>query len=417
MIQRIFNKTAMWSRVLLICLTVMACIVLSVPGCKKKEDAQESVALAAEPAASTVDVAYAESVPVQITIDAVGTLEAAEDVMVAAKRGGIVKEIRFEEGQAVKADQLLVRLDDDMARLERDQAVKRVERITSSLARIEAEVRRAEAQKENARSNFERKEALFKEEATTRAVFLDAKTALDAASAALDEAKAALEETKCIIVEEQAGLAIAEENLADAQVKASMDGVLGERIVGPGDFVDKGEAVVRLVTVDPLKVGFTVPERYQGRIHSGQKVTLRVQAWPDRVFEGDVFYLAPALDPETRTVKVKAFVDNTEKLLQPGFFTNVKLILEEKPTAIVIPEEAIVPRGEDFFVYKAEGGKAVLQKVMPGQRMKGRLEILSGLTAGDCVIVAGLQRVTDNYPIRIRKGDPATEGRDAGGDS
>ncbi|MFH1999288.1 MAG: efflux RND transporter periplasmic adaptor subunit [Planctomycetota bacterium] len=397
-------------------IVVLMALLWTDAGCKKKNDMQvEAASVPVAIQVVTVDVATAEKVPVRISIDAVGTLEAAEDVMISTRRSGLVEEICFEEGQAVEKGQLLIRLDHDMARLERDQAGKRVERMTSSLARMDAEVRRAQAQVDNACSNFERKETLFKEEATTRAVFVDAKTQYEGALAALDEAKASLEEAKCLIVEEKAGLEIAEEHLAETRINASMDGILGERFAGPGDFVDKGGALVRLVSINPLKARFSVPERYQGRIHLEQKISLTVEAWPERRFEGQVFYLAPALDPETRTIRVKAFVDNQDNLLRPGFFCNIQLILEEKPEAVVIPEEAIVPRGDNFFVYKVEAGKAVLQKVTPGQRTTGRVEIVNGLKAGECVITAGLQRVTDGYPVRIRKGVPPSRAGASGG--
>ena len=133
-----------------------------------------------------------------------------------------------------------------------------------------------------------------------------------------------------------------------------------------------------------------------------------MEAYPDRVFHGRVIYLAPDLDAVTRSVLVKARVDNEAGLLRPGFFCRVRLILDVKPEAVVIPEEAVIPRGASFFVYVVEKNKAVRKEIVPGQRMAGRLEIARGLAAGELVITAGQQRVSDGSPVRVRDGKPAS---------
>ncbi|MHC4946554.1 MAG: efflux RND transporter periplasmic adaptor subunit [Planctomycetota bacterium] len=386
--------------------------------CRKDGEASE-MDVRAERLAQTVTVDAKEAVleTIRITLDAVGTLEAAEDVEISTEVAGIVEKIHFEEGMPVQAGRELVHLDDDMALLERNQAVMKLERLKASLGRMDAEVRRYQAQAENAKSNFERKAELFEQDATTRATYLDAKTGYDAALAAVDEAKASLEESKRSIAEAEAGLKIVEERLSDTRILAPFDGILGERCVGPGDYVDLGECVVQLVAIDPLKANFTVPERYRGRIGMGQAITLTVEAWQDKSFEGEVIYISPGLDPDTRTVKVKAVVNNEESLLKPGFFCRIELIVDVKADAVVIPEEAIIPRGDDFFVYKVEAGQAKLVRVELGQRMAGRVEVTSGMQAGEWVITAGQQRVTDGTKVRIRKGDGKPRESDKGGDS
>jgi membrane fusion protein (multidrug efflux system) len=387
-------------------------------GCKKDGEASEMDARAERLAQTvTVDAKEAVSETIRITLDAVGTLEAAEDVEISTEVAGIVEKIHFEEGMPVKAGTELVLLDDEMALLERNQALMRLERLKAGLGRMEAEVRRYQAQAENAKSNFDRKAELFEQDATTRATYLDAKTGYDAALAAVDEAKAALEETRRSISEADAALKIVEERLADTRVTAPFDGILGERCVGPGDYVDVGECVVQLMAIDPLKANFTIPERYRGRIGMGQAISLTVEAWPDESFEGEVIYIAPGLDPDTRTVKVKAVVKNDEGLLKPGFFCRVELVVNVKPDAVVIPEEAVIPRGDDFFVYKVEADSAKLTRVELGQRMAGRVEVTAGARAGEWVITAGQQRVTDGTKVRIRKGDGKPEDGDMEGDA
>jgi len=378
-------------------------LLLLFSGCWKKNDSgADSPAPGGGPPAVAVDAVKAALEPVQVFIDAIGSLEAGEDVMISSEVAGLVKEIRFEEGMSVSEGKVLVCLDEEMTLLERDQAAKRLERLKASVKSMEAQLRRAEALQKNAKSNFDRKKSLMDQDATTEAIFMDAQAEYEAALAAVDQAEAAVEESRRSILEAEAGLKIAEEHLKDYNIKAPFEGTLGERFVGPGDFVDKGRKLVRLVAVNPLKIDFTVPERYQGRLRLQQDVTLTVEAYPDRAFEGKVNYIAPSLDPSTRSVKVKARVNNEANLLRPGFFCRVRLVLEINPDAVVIPEEAVIPRGEDFFVYTVEEGKAALKEVVLGQRMAGRVEILEGLQAGEEVITAGHQKVSKGFPVRVR---------------
>ncbi len=378
-------------------------------GCTGGEDDGEK----AEPVsrASTAIVVDAEEAvleKVEVSIDAVGSLEAAEDVLIAAELDGLIEEIAFEEGMPVTRGTVLVRFDDKLARLEATQAEKRLDRMKAGLKSREAELRSTEALAVNAKSIFARKKILLDQDATTEAVYMDAKAKNETAQAAVDQAEAVLEESKRAIVEADAGLAIALERLSKFTIHAPFDGTLSDRFKGPGDFVKKGNGLVRLVAVNPLTVNFTVPERYGAGLSQDQSVSLMVEAYPDRVFHGRVIYLAPDLDAVTRSVLVKARVDNEAGLLRPGFFCRVRLILDVKPEAVVIPEEAVIPRGASFFVYVVEKNKAVRKEIVPGQRMAGRLEIARGLAAGELVITAGQQRVSDGSPVRVRDGKPAS---------
>jgi len=379
----------------------------------------------------TVDVASVVNERVDTAIETVGSLEPAEDVEVSIDTSGIVKEILFQEGAIVEKDQLLALLDDEKVRLDHELAEKKVLRLkdtkkkveaglrikTAGLKRIEAEVRQAKALRDNAKSKFDRKKSLFDQGAATEAIFLDAKTESESAQAALDRAAAALEEAhgavkeieaaikeaEGMVNEAVAGLSITQERIDDMSIRAPFSGILSERTVGPGDFVDKGESIVSLVAINPLKAVFSVPERYRILLKTDQKVSLKIEAVKDRIFSGKVVFISPNLDTETRSVRVKAVMENSDGLLKPGFFCHVKIILHTNPEAVVIPEEAVSPRGESFFVYTVENNKAVLKQIELGLRMTGRVEVKKGLKEGEQVIVAGLQRVTDTGPVRIRK--------------
>ena len=143
-----------------------------------------------------VDAKQVMEEDVEVSVEAIGSLEAGEEVMISAEVAALVKEIHFQEGASVNKGATLFLLDDDLARLQRDQTQRKLERMTASLERMEAELRRNKALEENAQSNFSRKESLLEQGATTQAVFLDAKAAYAAAQAATDQARAALEETQ-----------------------------------------------------------------------------------------------------------------------------------------------------------------------------------------------------------------------------
>ncbi len=391
---------------LFLCIAIMSCKEKTAP-------AGNDVPVAGSSGSITVDAEPVARQKVDLFIEAVGSLEAAEDIMVCPDVAGVVKEVRFEEGSAVKKGKALVLLDAEMTRLESIQVRKKLDRLRASIQRMQAETRRQQALTENAKSNFERKKVLFEQGATTQAVFLDARTNYDSALAGQDEACAALEESKRSIPEAEAGLEMVEERLSNATVEAPFDGFLGERFVGPGDYADVGDGLVQLIAVDPLKAVFTVPERYRGSLNLDQAVAMTVEAWPGRVFSGKVCYIAPGLDPMTRSVKVKAKVDNEDALLRPGFFCKVRLIIDHKPDAVVIPEQAVIPRGEKFFVYTVEHGKAALKEIRPGQRLPGKLEVASGLVSGETVVTAGQHRLVSGSPVRIRRKEAAAA--DAGG--
>jgi membrane fusion protein (multidrug efflux system) len=352
--------------------------------------------------AITVDAEPVASQDMEVFIDAVGSLEAAEDVLISAETAGRVEEVCFEEGMAVPKGTLLIRIDDELIRLEKAMAEARLERLKTTLKMRSAEVRRAKAQAENARTIFERKKTLLDQAASTEAIYLDAKANHESSLAAMDQAEASLDVAHRSISEEEANIRIVEKRVDHASVEAPFDGILGERDVGPGDYVDLGDGLVRLVAVNPLKATFSVPERYRTLLKADLAVSLTVEACPGRTFAGKVNYISPSLDPATRSVKVKASVDNKEGLLRPGFFCKARLILKVNRGARVIAEEAVIPRGEQFFVYTVEGDSAKLREVKPGQRKAGRVEILEGLDAGWTVIIAGHHRVSDGCKVRIR---------------
>ncbi len=375
--------------------------ILFVPGCGEE---QEGEAGRQDPAGMTVvvDTVLAAAEQVEVTVRSVGTVVAREEAEICAEVAGKVAAIRLKEGEAVKRGELLLIIDDERDRLLVNQARARCDSQKEAARRAEAEVNRARAVLDAAEETLGRKKALFDQGAETRAVYIDAKSARDSAAAGIAAAEAAAEEAAAAIKEGEAAFLVAEKNLADHAIKAPFDGMLGERLVSVGDYLESGDPVVSIHTEHPIDVEFTVPERHRAGIFPGQETTATFEAIPGELFKGEVTFISPQLDPDTRSVKVKALFANEQSILKPGYFCRVRLILKKHDDSTVVPESAIVPKGASFFVYVVTGGTARMTEVKLGERMIGKVQILEGLASGVEVIVAGHQKVSDGAQVKPR---------------
>jgi membrane fusion protein (multidrug efflux system) len=199
----------------------------------------------------------------------------------------------------------------------------------------------------------------------------------------------------------EAALALVDARLAKTEIKAPFAGVIGLRVVSVGDYVKEGADVVNLESIDPLKVDFRVPEIYMRQVQVGQTLTVTLDALPGNTFEGKVFAVNPLVDAAGRVVVIRAIVANPDTSLRPGMFARVRLITRDEKEALVIPEQAIVPQGDEQYVFRVVDGKVARVKVEIGQRRDGKVEITKGLGAGDVVVTAGQLKLRDGMPVTI----------------
>jgi membrane fusion protein (multidrug efflux system) len=215
----------------------------------------------------------------------------------------------------------------------------------------------------------------------------------------------AYDEIEAKLKESHASLALAQARLDKAIIRAPFAGRLGLRQVSLGDYVQPGQAIVNLEDLSSLKVDFSIPETYWVRVKTGQQVDVQVDAFPDKTFSGRIYAIDPRIEESTRTILIRARIPNPDSQLRPGMFARVNIVLGERPNAILIPEQAVVPMGQDKFVFRVVDGKAALTKIKIGQRRVGEVEILEGLTPQDTVVTAGQMKIRDGVPIMIL--DPA----------
>ncbi len=157
--------------------------------------------------------------------------------------------------------------------------------------------------------------------------------------------------------------------------------------------------MVNLESIDPLKVDFRVPEIYLKQVQVGQTLELALDALPGKTYQGKVTAINPLVDAAGRAIVIRALVKNADTALRPGMFARVKLLTREALDAIVLPEQALVPQGEDQYVFRVVDGKAVRTKVEVGQRRDSRVEILKGVAAGDTIVTAGQLKIRDGTPV------------------
>jgi len=291
-------------------------------------------------------------------IEAVGSLRSNESVILRMEIAGRIAEILFDEGQRVRKGMPLIRLDAAVAR---------------------AQVEQAKASLILSRANHDRAVELYRRGAGTER--------------ARDEAIAKLQA-------DEAALALSQAMLGKAMLVAPFDGIVGLRRVSVGDYVNPGQDLVNIEDIESLKVDFRVPEIYTLQIRVGQEVAVRLDAVPGQIFNGKVYAVDPAYDPNGRAIILRASLPNRDGLLRSGMFARVALLIDEREDAIVVPESALVPVGQDHFVFRVVEGKALLTKVSIGQRRKGQVEIVDGLEKDSVVVVEGALKLRDGAAVR-----------------
>lgn len=341
-------------------LLAVAALSFTLLACSRADKPAGPPAAGGAAPALPVLVAQARTQPLADRLRAVGTLTANESVLIRSEIAGRVQRIHFEEGQPVRAGDALITLDG---------------------AEYRAQVAQTEATVQANRLTVERSAGLVNRNMLSQQDF-------DQASARLAESRALLQRHRVL--------------LDKTALRAPFDGVAGLRLVSPGAYVQPGQDLVNLEDLDPLKIEFRVPERHAAAMTVGRDLRVRVDAVPGREFAGVIYAIDPRLDANTRTFALRGTVPNDERLLRPGMFAQVELTLGERPQALVIPEQAIVPRGDQLFVFKVVQGKVLLAPVLTGLREPGIVEILDGLVAGDTVVTEGQMKLRPGTPVAAR---------------
>lgn len=317
-------------------------------------------------------------------IQATGQLLAVEEASVAAEVAGRITAMRVSEGAPVSAGDVVLEIDRERRELE--------------LANERAMVAGARSEIAQQRRELDRIRTLHKSQAASQAQ-------LDAASTRLSSAEA-------VLAAAEAKLGLAKLALRNASVAAPFDGLVARRFVSAGDHVAEGGKLFDLVALDPIEVEFHLTERDSARVAVGHTVEVRVTPYPDEVFRAIVHVVSPRIDPATRTLRVKARVENPERKLLPGLFARADLGVAVRERVPMIPEQAVLQRSDGSVVFVVrDGNRAERRQVRLGVFREGLAEVVDGIAVGEQVIVRGSSRLVDGSVVELRRADgSAVEG-------
>jgi len=351
-------------------LAALVTAALTAVGCNSKNDATAGQKTDAKPAAQPAAQAAkpmglpVRAVPVEVgkvsdEVTAVGSLLAEESVIIRPEIDGRIVGLHFQEGQAVAAGTRLVSIEN--SEFDAQAAAVRAD--------LRTEEQRLSRTRELHQQNFISKDAL------------------DVQLGAVDRLKAHLAE--------------AESRVAKSVIRAPFSGTVGLRMVSPGAYVKAGADIVRLESIGTIKADFRIPELYMSKLGSNQEIVVRLDAYPGEEFRGRIYAVEPVVDEQTRTILMRARIPNKGNKLKPGMFVRVAVTLANRPNAIIVPEQAIWPQGQDNFVFRVVDGKAALTKIQIGNRQPGRVEIVQGLNATDTVVTEGQIKLRDGAPVMV----------------
>ena len=344
------------------CLSVfLLASVLLYPYFQNDDKPSAGQALARTPARAPVPVVTAKVTQETFveTLEALGTAKANESVEITPTVEDRVVGIFFNDGDQVRKGKVLVKLDDSQAQY--------------LLAEAKAGLKEQQKQ-------YERIQKLAKTNSTSRSQ--------------LDEEQSLLEIAKAKVSNLEAGL-------QDYTIRAPFSGILGIRQISNGAVVDSDTVITTLDDTSVIKLDFTVPETYLGVLKTGMPVTAHSAAYPEQSFSGKVSAISTRVDPETRTLTVRALIPNSGQLLKPGMLMTVDLI-KDRSQSLIIPEEAVLLEKDKAFVLVVSDQSTVTKtQIVTGRRSPGKVEVLSGLSAGQQVIIKGLNRVRPGAAVNV----------------
>ena len=299
-----------------------------------------------------VEVAQVKEQSVADKFEAVGTIEAIEEITVVSEIDVAVVSLPFEEGGHIKRGELIAQLDD---------------------SQLAAEVNRTEALYTQSKASYNRVKSIVEQKAGTPQDLDDALASLKVAEANLKLAKARLDKTHIV---------------------APFDGNVGSRVVSVGTFLRTGDAITELANLNEIRISFSAPERFLSQLKRNAEVIVSTPVYTGHEVKGKIIAIEPILDSETRSVKIVARVQNPGQKFRPGMSANVSVILSERPEALTIPNESVFANGNQSFVFVVNPDSTVKRvAITTGLQLANVVEVIQGLEQGAQIVTAGHQKL------------------------
>jgi membrane fusion protein (multidrug efflux system) len=292
-------------------------------------------------------------------IKSIGSLVANKSVEISSEIEGRIAHIFISDGQKVQQGAVLIQLDDAVAK---------------------TQVESAKADLDLSENQYQRANKLMKVAAISKADFDQVQATLENKRVAYNKAKLNLEKTL---------------------LKAPFSGVVSESLISEGQYIKAGQLLTNLIDKDSLKVKYSLPSDYLTQLHLGQPVILSTQAIPNHSFKGFVSYISPDVDPNTRTIQLKATIPNNDNQLLPGLFVTINQIAGIKKQIVLIPQRCVIPGLNETKVYIVQNHRAIERQIFLGNYTFNQVEVVKGLNSHEVVICNGQQKVKNGDRITI----------------
>jgi RND family efflux transporter MFP subunit len=374
-----------------------------------------------------VEISGLRRISVERRVDLSGTLVSPDQAKVSAEVAGIIRDVPVQLGSEVRVGDVLVRLEprELMLALERAESALRQVEAQLGIDRTQdkqppsddqiASVRQAMANRDDARAGFERAQQLNGRGLLPRSDRDTAETRMKVAEANYQAAVDAIRSLKASLQDRRAAYDLSQKKLNDATVRAPVAGSVAERLVQTGEYIRENTPVATIVQMNPLKLKTAIQEKNAGVIKTGQPVDFIVEAFPERMFHGKVQYVSPAVDQTTRTFPVEVLVENSDRMLKPGFFAKGSVLTRIDNDVMAAPDDAVSTLAGVSTVYVIEDGKARQQQVTLGARQNDVVEIVEGLKGQETLATSNVNQLATGTSVTTGDQAPGRKGGARGG--
>jgi len=384
-------------------------VVTLAAGCTKSQGAQ---ARGRDDAAKPVKVEAVQQEAIRRSVEVVGTLAAVDEVTVSAEAEGRVSRLLADLGDRVTAGQPLVELDREKPQYNFDQQKAALARALAKFGATDSahlppieqtpDVQRAQAELVQAKQAYDRALELRKKELVSKQTIDDAETMLQSKQAGYDSAVQNARNLRADIDASEAAMKLADRQLRDTAIRAPFDGYIQKRLVSLGEYVKVQTPVMAVVKIDPLKATAEIPEKMAPWIKPGQPVELHVDAYPDKAITGKVSRISPAVNTATRAFPFEALVPNADGLLKPGTFARVHLETALVDQVLTLTYASLQYRYGVNRAFVLEGDRLAARELKVGDRIGERIEVISGVKAGEQVATTDVDKLTDGARVTLK---------------
>lgn len=289
------------------------------------------------------------------------TLEAVQEATIVSKVRGIVQNLSVEEGDYVRAGQILAKIEDDQYRIESERAKATMDRLFN---------------------DFQRNKELFDKELISAEIFENSRFEYESQKSAYE---------------------LAQLNYDHTSIKSPISGVISERFIKVGNMIGTDQQVFQVTDFDPIQAILHIPEHERSKIRKGQTAELKADALPGQTFIGNVERISPTIDPLTGTFKVTIYMNGAEEALRPGMFGRVKIVYDTRENAKMIPKTAVISEDETQSVFVVRDSLVFRKEIKTGYINGFHIEILEGLEDGEIVVTTGQGSLTDSTRVNVVK--------------